>query len=156
MSKYSIYLKDRLLTEETSREQQQNCSLYYNLLFFTWDVGVDDAANNQTVYQRYQYDVHLFQGQTFTVNHLVIVKLSQGLYLIYKNIHLSHKWWYLKFTVEDKKIKRSFILEPLSYKWVSLFQHLLDCFSTREQAFIETASSSSVFFVRWFLFLTIF
>lgn len=69
MSKYSIYLKDRLLTEETSREQQQNCSLYYNLLFFTWDVGVDDAANNQTVYQRYQYDVHLLQGQTFTVNH---------------------------------------------------------------------------------------
>ena len=53
MSKYSIYLKDRLLTEETSREQQQNCSLHYNLLFFTWDVGADDAVSNQTAYQRY-------------------------------------------------------------------------------------------------------
>ena len=35
---------------------RQNCYLYYNLLFFTWDARVGDAAKNQTVYQRYQYD----------------------------------------------------------------------------------------------------
>ena len=37
--------------------------------------------------------------------------------------------------VKNKEIKRSFILQPLFYKWVGLFQSLLDCFSTEGQAF---------------------
>ena len=57
--------------------------------------------------------------------------------------------------ITNQEIEETFILRPLFFKWVVVSKSLLECFLIGE-AFIQNTSSSSVVFVFWCPFLTIF
>ena len=59
--------------------------------------------------------------------------------------------------IRNQKIKGTFICGPLLLKWMDVFQSLLDWFSIGVRAFIKNINvSSSVVFVLWYPFVTIF
>ena len=59
--------------------------------------------------------------------------------------------------IRSQKIKGTFIFGPLFFKWMGVFQSPLDCFSIGVGAFVQNINfSSSVLFVYWCLFVSIF
>ena len=58
--------------------------------------------------------------------------------------------------ITNKEIEGTFILQPLFFKWMVVFTSLSECFSIGRSAFMRNTSSSSVVFICWCPFLTIF
>ena len=59
--------------------------------------------------------------------------------------------------IGNQKIKGTFICRPILFKWMDVFQSWLDCFSIGVWAFFQNINFlSSVFFVYWWPFVTIF
>ena len=58
--------------------------------------------------------------------------------------------------ITNQRIEETFILQPLFFKWVVVFRSFLECFSIVGWTFMQNTSSSSLVFICWCLFLTIF
>ena len=62
------------------------------------------------------------------------------LFPIYMHTDLTHNWWWkhkLKVMIRNQKIKGTFTCGPLFFKWMSVFQSWLDCFSIGACAFVN-------------------
>ena len=140
------------------------CYIQYCFFAFWWRCWwhVGEVVINQTNYQECQFDVHCIHCQTSTDILGIVNEFAQYVQNYFQYVYKPfNSQLVIKKSVEDHdkkpKYQRNFYVWTVTFKWISVFQSWLDCFSIGVLAFIQNINFlSSVVFAYWCPFVTIF